>query len=753
MVVSMMVVGAVSANAAGENFEVVALGDGATGDVGNQFVDINDAMAAAGDNGTIKLIADMEFDGNSGFIFVSSKNSITFDLNGHKITSNQTSGINLSSTLPGYATFTVKDTSSPKKGEIITTVRPDYAGCACISGNTGREIVIESGKFTSDGKALYVEGKGATIKSGTFNGDIYGEAPVEIKGGTINGDVTVTGTGFYFDSSWGSHSDASTATITGGTINGDVTQAAASNAITISGGTINGDVVPAAGSDSVTITGGTFAGDVSAYVDMTDVLWIYTNAQGKVSYLKSSPSAYNNGTYVLQKDITTTSYITPSGTSCKDITIDLNGHTYTSSSTRGYAVLLGRNGTAASPNKFTLKNGTLVYTNASSEFAAVQAQGKYNDIVIDNVTITSAVAGVSVLSENQNVTIKDSSIIVDGADFALATNGSKTKNGTITVENSTLKSTGATAVYLPGDADATFTDCTVEGKTAIYVKSGDVTINGGTYTGTGDRTYTYYGNGCYATGDAIVVDNCGYPGGAPDVNIQDGTFVGGEGHDAVASYVKQDDPTETGNYDRVENIITGGAFSNNATPHVDGGFTTKGNDNYYHVVSYDDAMAKEDDGSHFGIDDNLYANLKLLGAQKKELLGDDYKNTSESGQEGDYNIRFVAVINSDIIAGAEDYGFVVAKAGSNKVTADYAGKFDKLVANWGNGEKTISAKGTFNNVCDNITYGDPDKTSTYKYVTCAINNLDNDTDSVIARFFVKVGGKYYYSNYGIDNGP
>ena len=125
MVVSMMSVMAISASAAGENFEVVALGDGATGAVGDQFVDINDAMNAAGDNGSIKLIADMEFDGNSGYIFVNSNKSTTFDLNGHKITSNNTSGINLSSTLPGVATFTVKDSSSPKTGEIITTVNPN----------------------------------------------------------------------------------------------------------------------------------------------------------------------------------------------------------------------------------------------------------------------------------------------------------------------------------------------------------------------------------------------------------------------------------------------------------------------------------------------------------------------------------------------------------------------------------------------------------------------------------------------------
>ncbi len=766
MVVSMMSVMAISASAAGENFEVVALGDGATGAVGDQFVDINNAMDAAGDNGTIKLITDMEFDGDSGYIFVNSKNSITFDLNGHKITSNNTSGINLSSTLPGVATFTVKDSSSPKTGEIITTVNPSYPGNACISGNTGREIVIESGKFTSDAKALYVEGKGATIKSGTFNGDIYGEAPVEIKGGTINGDVTVTGTGFYFDSGWSSHSDASTATITGGTINGDVTQAAASNAITISGGTVNGDVVPAAGSDSVTITGGTFAGDVSQYVDMTDVLWIYTNAQGKVSYLKSSPSAYNNGTYVLQKDITTTSYITPS-TFGSNLTIDLNSHTYTSSASRGYAVLLSRNGTATSPNKFTLKNGTIVYTNASSEYAAVQAQGKYNDIVIDNVTITSAVAGVSVLSENQNVTIKDSTITATD-DFALATNGSKTKNGTITVKDSTLTSNGSVGVYLPGDADATFDNATVSGTTAMYIKGGDVDIIGGSYTGTGDHAdYVYNGNGCNSTGDAIVVENAGSTYPANNVTISDDAAlaVTGNGTYALGAYTKNDEdavevaldnvtvPSAYGVGEATFTFANGAAITSADTPE---GYELQDNGNGSATVVYaplnplEKAAADINDGNAFGINVD-YLKGTLLGVQTKFTDKID-ESTSSQDQLGQYNIRFVAVLDTELIQnmqGADDYGFVLAKVGSNK---DYTNtNIENLKANWGNGEKTISAKGTYNNVCGNTKYGDPTDDSTdYKYVTCAVNNM-NASDKVLARFYYTKNGTTYYAKYAGQN--
>jgi hypothetical protein len=758
MVVSMISVMAVSVSAAGENFEVVALGDGATGDVGDQFVDINDAMAAAGDNGTIKLIADMEFDGNSGYIFVNSDNSTTFDLNGHKITSNNTSGINLSSTLPGVATFTVKDSSSPKTGEIITTVNPSYPGNACISGNTGREIVIESGKFTSDAKALYVEGKGATIKSGTFKGDIYGEAPVEIKGGTINGDVTVTGNGFYFDSGWSSHSDASTATITGGTINGDVTQAAASNAITISGGTINGDVVPAAGSDSVTITGGTFAGDVSAYVDLESVMVEYTNTKGKTQYYTSNPlGACSSGTYKLLKNITSTTYITP-GIFGSDVTVDLNGHTYTSSSTRGYAVLASRNG----DYKMTIKNGTINYTNASSDYAAVQYQGKGNELTLDKVTINSAVAGVAMLGEDEKLTIKDSTINATD-DFALATNGSKTKNGTITVNNSTLTSNGSVGVYLPGDADATFNNATVSGTTAMYIKGGDVDIIGGSYTGTGDHAdYSYNGNGCNATGDAIVVENAGSAYPSNNVKISDDAALAVTGNDtyALGAYTKNDDdavevaldnvtvPSAYGVGEATFSFANGASIANADTPE---GYELQDNGNGTATVVYAPlnplmvAAADINDGNAFEINSD-YLKGTLLGVQKKSDV-DDAEITSESHQENGSDMRFVAVLDKDLLDDADDYGFVLAKVNTNKTCANT--NFDNLKVDMGNGEKTISAKGTYNTVCG-TNYGDPESDTPYKYITCAVNSVD-DSSKIVARFYYKKDGVTYYAKYAGHN--
>lgn len=156
------------------------------------------------------------------------------------------------------------------------------------------------------------------------------------------------------------------------------------------------------------------------------------------------------------------------------------------------------------------------------------------------------------------------------------------------------------------------------------------------------------------------------------------------------------------------------------------------------------------DGNAFGIS-NDYLKGSILGVQKKDKASVDADVTSQSGQETGTDIRFVAVLDTAIInsLGADDdYGFVLATVDDSKTTAN--ANFNGLKAYWGNGEKTISAKGTVNTVCGNADYGDPTKDTPYKYVTCAVNGVDGGV-RVAARFFVKKDGKIYYAKYAKDN--
>ena len=147
----------------------------------NKYETVNEAVAAAGENGEVKLIADIN--GNVG---IDGDYTTTLDLNGHTITNPSGSGITLYTDYPGGKTFTIKDTV----GTGGITITKKYPGDGCISDSSGRKVVIEGGTYTSNDKALYISSdEGWTINGGTFNGKIHVLSDVAITDGTFNGEV------------------------------------------------------------------------------------------------------------------------------------------------------------------------------------------------------------------------------------------------------------------------------------------------------------------------------------------------------------------------------------------------------------------------------------------------------------------------------------------------------------------------------------------------------------------------------------
>lgn len=116
-----------------------------------------------------------------------------------------------------------------------------------------------------------------------------------------------------------------------------------------------------------------------------------------------------------------------------------------------------------------------------------------------------------------------------------------------------ITATGS-AVYFPCPGILRIEGGSITGDTAVYVKSGTLQITGGTLTGNGEKVeYTPNPNGNNATGDAVVIDSCNYPSGAPAVEITGGTFVS-KNAEAVGSYADGDEGVATG-------FIKGGSFS------------------------------------------------------------------------------------------------------------------------------------------------------------------------------------------------
>ncbi|MBQ5346523.1 MAG: hypothetical protein IIU39_00510 [Ruminococcus sp.] len=483
-----------------------------------------------------------------------------------------------------------------------------------------------------------------------------------------------------------------------------------SNSVNIESGTFN-CTIPEGKEEVVVISGGTFSEEVPVeYLDNSadvsnNVNGTYTVSNSSKTYvarvgsqgyetLEAAIAAAPAGATVkLVADIDYSTTYTERNArdngrghnvDLKDLTLDLNGH---SISTINASVVFGGNGA-------TIKNGTfkLVPKNTDGSYK----EGSYA-LIIDN-----KVLGYPNTAE---VTVTD--VTCEGAVNACG--------ATVELNNVTAKTTPTKFYAIWAEQDA------------------KVTVNSGTYTD--DQTG---GKGVFATGT-------GEESGAK-IDVKGGTF------NATNKIVYNAEANSIS--------ISGGSFSKVVPDqYCASGFqpvTTPGTDGKYTVVVKENpldslklASTAVNDGNFFNIDANYLVGT-LLGVQKKTEVGvnandTSYDTTSEGGQETGKDIRLVAVLDSSLVRTAEDYGFVLARA--NNKTKYSEVNFNNLKANWGNGEKTISAQGTYNNVCGDAKYGDPtDTTTSYKYITCAVNGMSDD-DMVVARFYVKLDGKYYYAKY------
>lgn len=166
----------------------------------------------------------------------------------------------------------------------------------------------------------------------------------------------------------------------------------------------------------------------------------------------------------------------------------------------------------------------------------------YNTIWVNEgaaVTLTSGKIYGTVLATGQNATfVMDGGTITAGAySYCVSGNGSSGNGGTNIEINGGTIAGGEGAIYHPQAGNLAINGGTIKAETPVYIKSGDVEINGGSIMAVGAASeYSYYGNGFNVTGDAIVVDSCGYPGGKPSLKINGGK-ISSANAEAVAYYV------------------------------------------------------------------------------------------------------------------------------------------------------------------------------------------------------------------------
>ena len=263
----------------------------------------------------------------------------------------------------------------------------------------------------------------------------------------------------------------------------------------------------------------------------------YTQLQSNIS-----------GTQYVCKDFTQTTRLTFSKAyPVINAVIDLGGHTVTFAQAANDADSIYGHYNA----NITIQNGTIVFTTDDGFY-------------LDNANLTVAAdATLSGTGSNSPIVVKGGSTVdVNGTvtaedSFAIAGNGNSGNGGyTINInDGAEVTSTDGIAIYHPNEGDLNISGGTISGKTAVYVKSGNTTITGGTFTATGAAASVGTGSGATPTGDAIVVDNAGYTGGAPEVTISNGTFQSANA-DAIGSYDK-----DTTDDSEAEIAVSGGTFS------------------------------------------------------------------------------------------------------------------------------------------------------------------------------------------------
>ena len=426
-----------------------------------KYITLAAAIAAANNGETVTLLKDVTEN-----VEIAKEKNLTLDLNGKTLSGGTGTA---KAALYNLGTITIQDTSAAKTG----TIKRDDTGTV---GETSYYVIrnqgtmtIESGTVINNsgykkanstgsmiGSSLICngdcdEGGTLTIKGGTFTQNNFiaikngALGVLHVTGGTITSNHSAIQNWFKADITGGeikgqlwtdawkegesvgetkiggdakftgeivmdiTGSVAPTLAINGGNLNVTnwrITNAAANAGAkpAVSGGTFTSAVpadycaegfIPTANAD------GTYGVKAGAYVaQIGDVK--YETLQEAIDAVKANETIYVLGNIDLGTDELSTYDVK---TTVKNVTIDLGGYTVTSAGK--YTVYLKVNG-------WTIQNGTIQNTNASTTYGTLYVGGSYNSTTLKNLTVESKTNGVQFAIASSKNGIKASITVEDG---------------------------------------------------------------------------------------------------------------------------------------------------------------------------------------------------------------------------------------------------------------------------------------------------------------------------------------------------
>lgn len=324
----------------------------------------------------------------------------------------------------------------------------------------------------------------------------------------------------------------------------------------------------------------------------------------------------------------------------------------------------------------TLKNGTL---NANTWGIWIQDGAEVNiakDMTINadldtdrtNAAAVTVVGGAngksSVLNMEGTVTARNN--------FAVSGNGSVGMgNVIINIKDGAKISSTDTAVYMPNTLQLNISGGEITGTTGVYIKSGVTNITGGTITATGDENpYEYINGGAVSTGQAVVIDKCAYPGGAPQVTITGGDFIAEKAANAIGSYTGGDDADK----EPVSKFVEGGNYSSSLkdTPFLSDTLRaelkkTSGDAPFSYYPTYEAAKAEAD--ANGGTVTDLYA-------VQADMFTITDPNLTENDRDQIEAIRNAVALKPEYAGLVGDFTVIVQRAGAAVTEAADAGSYE-----------------------------------------------------------------------------
>ena len=567
-----------------------------------------EAIAAAKDGETVKLLADCSGDGIQVAVGKFPTNGLTIDFDGHIYT---VGGVLVGSSSTASNGFQLL------KDNKITMLNGAIYGDTSVAGDaktdwTGAPAILIQNycDLTLKGMTV-VGGKETCYTMSNNNGNVVIEdSTIKAGNGTKYGP-------FAFDVCRYSSYPSVSVTVKGNSvIEGDIEISGAigegqSRQLNIEGGTFTGTFSVANTPANIAISGGTFSNEVPAdycaegYIPTKNADGTYGVKEGKyvaqidnVKYetLEEAYAAAKNGdTITLLEDCKSDRI----NLEDKSVTVVLNGKTLTS--------------TAAHGVMFCAKNG--------------------NKITIDGTVEGSKLVGTLMITSGTDGHIEVNGGTYESSQYCpIYVNGEvNSENSTVTVKNAIIKATnsdpeqdGSCAAYLAGYSTSVFENCTITAPvTGIEIRAGKLTLTNCDVTGgDGEVKEAANGNGTTVTNAALAISqhNTKKP---IEVIIDGGTFTG-------TAAVYQTDVQRTGS-DDVKIAVKSGTFNGTISGETDGTiaisggkFTSKVDDKYFED-GYTCSDKAGDDGYYTVVGNPITSTGLTLGEDISIRIGVDAK--------------------------------------------------------------------------------------------------------------------------------